>query len=104
MLDRLGLQRSQRELDARLHEVRSLGADLPDHLVVNDLAPAAISLDPTIAERLAVARGAGATHALVSGSGPTVLGLFDDPASAVSAAERLREAHPRVVATRPVAA
>jgi 4-diphosphocytidyl-2-C-methyl-D-erythritol kinase len=58
--------------------VRTAG-DLPDELAQNDLEPAALALMPEIAERMEQARAAGADHVLLSGSGPTVLGLFLDP-------------------------
>lgn len=103
--DRLGLQRSPADIEARLTEVRAgsaARAGLPDHLVVNDLADAAISLLPSIEPALAQVRDAGADHALVSGSGPTVLGLFRDPGAARTAAQALRRHHPRLVLTEPV--
>ena len=45
----------------------------------NDLEDAARSLCPAIDDALDAARDAGADHALVSGSGPTVVGLFTGP-------------------------
>ena len=50
-----------------------------DHPGANDLEPAALALMPEIGERMEQARAAGADHVLLSGSGPTVLGLFRDP-------------------------
>ena len=106
--DRLGLQRSPDDLAARLEEVRAATAKrpggLPRALVVNDLAPATISLLPSVENALADVRDTGADHALVSGSGPTVLGLFVDPRAARSAAQALRRHHPGLVLTAPVAA
>jgi 4-diphosphocytidyl-2-C-methyl-D-erythritol kinase len=67
--DRLGLPRSSEDL-ARA------ASELP---IVNDLEPAAVSLCPSIADTLAMVRGTGAEHALVTGSGPTVFGLFRGP-------------------------
>ena len=57
------------------------GAPLPaaTELLHNDLQRAAVSLCPPIVDALAQAREAGAELALVSGSGPTVLGLFPRP-------------------------
>ncbi|HEY0388787.1 MAG TPA: 4-(cytidine 5'-diphospho)-2-C-methyl-D-erythritol kinase [Gaiellales bacterium] len=56
-------------------------------LVANDLEPAACSLMPSIADTLAAVRAAGALAAAVSGSGPTVFGLFaDEPAARTAAA------------------
>ena len=64
--DRLGLQRSSDDL------VRA-AVELP---FVNDLEPAAVSLCPSIVDGLTALRAGGADHALVTGSGPTVFGLF----------------------------
>ena len=58
---------------------------------VNDLQDAAISLEPTIAPALAAVREAGASHAMVCGSGPTVVGLFATASAAEDAHTRLRE-------------
>ena len=77
----LGLRRSAADLAERLAAVRAAGSDLPAELCVNDLEPAALDLMPEIASRLEQARAAGADHVLLSGSGPTVLGLFRDPAT-----------------------
>jgi 4-diphosphocytidyl-2-C-methyl-D-erythritol kinase len=52
------------------------GAELPLRLLVNDLEPAAISLCPQIGEAREAALAAGAEHAIVCGSGPTVAGLY----------------------------
>jgi 4-diphosphocytidyl-2-C-methyl-D-erythritol kinase len=49
------------------------------------------------------ARAAGADLALVSGSGPTVIGLFADGAGgAEHAAQRLRERAPAPISATPV--
>jgi 4-diphosphocytidyl-2-C-methyl-D-erythritol kinase len=79
--DRLGLTRTAAELEGLRERVSgALGgaATLPDaeDLLHNDLQRAAVSLCPEISERLDRARRAGADVAMVSGSGPTVLGLF----------------------------
>lgn len=75
--DRLGLARSSEDLASRARELRgALAAQLPPALLVNDLQRAALSLRPGIARALDDARYAGAEHVMVSGSGPTVLGLF----------------------------
>jgi 4-diphosphocytidyl-2-C-methyl-D-erythritol kinase len=79
--DRLGRGRTLEELDelrARLRSELELSAPLPrdSELLHNDLQDAAISLCPQIAPALRQARDAGAEEALVSGSGPTVVGLF----------------------------
>jgi 4-diphosphocytidyl-2-C-methyl-D-erythritol kinase len=46
--------------------------------VHNDLQDAARSLCPAIDEALEAALAAGADHAIVSGSGPTVIALFSE--------------------------
>jgi 4-diphosphocytidyl-2-C-methyl-D-erythritol kinase len=82
----MGLRRSPDDLAMRLGEVRAALPELPGALAVNDLEPAALALMPEIGERMERARAEGADHVLLSGSGPTVLGLFADP-----------EAHPAAV-------
>jgi 4-diphosphocytidyl-2-C-methyl-D-erythritol kinase len=81
--DRLRLPRSSQELAGARRELEEVlqdsGARLSESLIVNDLQPAAISLRPSIESALDEARGAGAEHAIVCGSGPTVAGLFWGP-------------------------
>ena len=90
--DRLGLPRSARQL-AALDPLSSVG--------VNDLEPASRSLEPSITAELERAREAGANQALVCGSGPTVIGLFDDPLAASRAAATLTAAGVEAWAARP---
>jgi 4-diphosphocytidyl-2-C-methyl-D-erythritol kinase len=90
--DELGAGRSLAELEdrrARLSLALELGAPLPGdpELLHNDLQRAAISLRPQIADALINVGDAGAQEAFVSGSGPTVVGLFAR-ANAVGRAER----------------
>jgi 4-diphosphocytidyl-2-C-methyl-D-erythritol kinase len=99
--DRQGLPRDAGELDAKLREVSTMAADLPDHLVVNDLEPAARALCPEIDGALADARRVGARRAMVCGSGPTVVGLFTDLRSARGAAALMAEREPRPFAVAP---
>jgi 4-diphosphocytidyl-2-C-methyl-D-erythritol kinase len=78
--DRLGLGRPAEELADRRRALRGaleLSAPVPaaSELLENDLTQAAISLCPEIAAALEEVREA-AEIALVSGSGPTVVGLF----------------------------
>ncbi len=93
--DRLGSPRSAEALAAleRLDPQQLEG--------VNDLEAAALSLEPAIAVSLERARAGGARHALVSGSGPTVIGLFDTPLAAGEAAAALRAAGVDALAARP---
>ena len=108
--DRLGLQRSGDELDA-LYE-RLVGAlapepHLPAELLVNDLEPAAVSLCPWCDEALEAVRAAGAGHAMVSGSGPTVVGIWWGEGAAgraFAAAHGLRDRYPATVGAEPVSA
>jgi 4-diphosphocytidyl-2-C-methyl-D-erythritol kinase len=109
--DRLGLQRDAAWLTAARDAVqRALESGPPTpplpppELLVNDLEPAARSLCPSIDAALAAARDAGARHAMVSGSGPTVVGLFDDPDAAARAAKRLAGRDPAPIAASPVGA
>jgi 4-diphosphocytidyl-2-C-methyl-D-erythritol kinase len=99
--DRLGLPRSAADLDERLAAVSSAvdGPGLPRELMVNDLEPAARSLRSSIDEALDAARAAGADVALVSGSGPTVVGLF----LGAGGEERAREAAASLEGRRPAA-
>jgi 4-diphosphocytidyl-2-C-methyl-D-erythritol kinase len=92
--DRLGLGRDAGELEAlasRLREVAGAGASPLSYpeLLANDLEPAARSLQPEIGEAIDALRGAGAPVALLTGSGPTAFGLFDDLAAAREVAARL---------------
>jgi 4-diphosphocytidyl-2-C-methyl-D-erythritol kinase len=92
--DRLGLGREEAELAeiaARLRRVAGAGASPLDYAgeLVNDLEPAARSLRPEIGEAMDALRGAGAQTALLTGSGPTVFGLFADLGDAERAAQRL---------------
>ncbi|HWW66632.1 MAG TPA: hypothetical protein VNY83_01480 [Solirubrobacterales bacterium] len=92
--DRLGLGRDSGELAdlaARLRDVAGAGASPLSYadLLANDLEPAARSLRPEIGDALDALREAGATLALLTGSGPTAFGLFADLAAARDAASRI---------------
>ncbi len=113
--DRLGVERPRRELEERRAELSAElehGAPVPaaTELLHNDLQRAAVSLCPAIGVALGQAREAGADLVMVSGSGPTVLGLFprsgaslgDGAALAGQAAATLGERLPRPVAATPV--
>jgi 4-diphosphocytidyl-2-C-methyl-D-erythritol kinase len=76
--DALGGARSEEEL-ARLET-----GELPPH---NDLQDAARKLCPAIDPALAAVEATGAQHTMVSGSGPTVFGVFPGPDGAARAAD-----------------
>lgn len=77
--DRLNPPRGTEELEslrvAVQHAERAGGVERAG-LVINDLQDAARRLCPEVDEALVRLRAEGAEHALVSGSGPTVVGLF----------------------------
>jgi len=89
--DRLGVGRAAAELEALAAELRRVAGagasplSYPE-LLVNDLEAPARSLRPAIGDALEELREAGAPMALLSGSGPTAVGLFPDLAAAQTAA------------------
>jgi 4-diphosphocytidyl-2-C-methyl-D-erythritol kinase len=108
--DELGVRRTARELNEVARELEigfELGAAVPDApgLVHNDLQAAAISLCPQIEPALRQALDAGADVAFVSGSGPTVVGLFlraNGPGRAERAAAGLAGREPAPICALPV--
>jgi 4-diphosphocytidyl-2-C-methyl-D-erythritol kinase len=106
--DRLGLGRDADELDRLTGAVGGAAHDgtlFAERLLHNDLETAARSLCPPIGDALADVRAAGAVRAMVSGSGPTVFGLFPGApgvAHAQAAARDLGNRHPGAVAAAPV--
>jgi 4-diphosphocytidyl-2-C-methyl-D-erythritol kinase len=96
--DRLGLARPMRALeearralqDAWTGGAGALGGPLEAYgeTLHNDLQEAALALFPEIAGTLEQARMAGADRVLVSGSGPTVIGLFSGGSASGSRARR----------------
>lgn len=94
--DRLGSTRDLGHLEAVRAELVAAtrsGASPLDYreLLVNDLAPAAISLRPSIADAVSALERAGAELAIVTGSGPTAVGLFEEREGAEAAAASLAE-------------
>jgi len=91
--DRLGTPRD----DLRCDDVRALAAAPASSSsavrlaarLENDLEPASLSLRPELAATLAAVRAEGALGAAVSGSGPTVFGVFAARADAERAAGRI---------------
>lgn len=110
-LDRCGGARSAKQIAHRAAELAGAledGESLPPReLLVNDLQDPALSLCPAIAATLERAQAAGAQTAILSGSGPTVLGLFsgrDGPDRAERAACSLSVAGIAAFSAAPVCA
>lgn len=109
--DRMGLARQQVELEdahRTLAEALADGSPLPPaELLRNDLEGAARALCPEIDTALSEVRKMDPDAALVSGSGPTVLGLFAGsrgPARARAAARALAERVPAPLAADAITA
>lgn len=105
--DRRGHARSEdglRELGAQTAAALADGQALPSdaELLHNDLQDAAAALCPEIVSALEQAREAGARFVLLSGSGPTVVGLFDEDARGGVAAARRAAAHLRTRVPAPI--
>jgi 4-diphosphocytidyl-2-C-methyl-D-erythritol kinase len=110
-LDRGGGVRSAAELAGLATSLRShlaKGEQLPPvELLANDLQGPATALCPSIADALERGQRAGADISMLSGSGPTALGLFggpDGPARAQRAARKLLREGVAAIAARPVGA
>lgn len=85
--DRLNLSRETLDLARALTRMQAaLSAETILEHLHNDLQDAARSLCPQIDDALEAVLAAGADHALVSGSGPTVLGVFAESGHAERAA------------------
>jgi len=103
--DRLGLPRTASQLEAHRAELvaaLAAGASMPPgELLANDLEPAAVSLLPELADTIEDVRRMGAQHAMVCGSGPTVVGLFTDLERARGAGVALSGRVPAPIAVEP---
>jgi 4-diphosphocytidyl-2-C-methyl-D-erythritol kinase len=105
--DRLGTPRSESELEAIRRQLRDAvdeGGSPLDHRahLINDLQPAAISLRPDIGQALEALVNGGAAHAMVTGSGPTAVGLYPSREEAAASAGVLRDRFPDALATAPL--
>ena len=104
--ERLGSPRSPAELERIEGELRAAAGrgasplSYPE-LLVNDLAEAALSLRPEISGALDALREAGAAVALLTGSGPTAFGLFEDIAAADRAAGALPPRYASAIVAAP---
>jgi len=87
--DRLGTSRARVDPE-QLRAIARAPLERLAAAVENDLAPAALSLRPELRAPLDALRGAGALAAAVTGSGPTVFGVFRDEGAAARAAASLR--------------
>ena len=89
--DRIASTRERLDPDA-LRELAALPAAGLAARLENDLEAAAVSLRPELEDTLTAVRESGALAARVTGSGPTVFGIYADAAAAAAAGERLPEA------------
>jgi 4-diphosphocytidyl-2-C-methyl-D-erythritol kinase len=87
--DETATPRTLEELDQATQGIRDGEFDY-----TNDLEASARALCPEIDHALEALRAAGVGHPMVTGSGPTVFGLSDDPDALAS----IRRAYPRAVA------
>ena len=85
---------SERWCSGALHEAEAVEC-LAAGLLANDLYPAGLSLLPDLAGRAAVLAEQGALGVLMSGSGPTMFGVWESGEAAAAAVARLASAgHP----------
>jgi 4-diphosphocytidyl-2-C-methyl-D-erythritol kinase len=83
--DRIGATRARLD-PARVRELAALPLARLAEAIENDLEPAALSLRPELASTRSLLLDRGAPAARVSGSGPTVFGVFGDRPAAEAAA------------------
>lgn len=104
--DELGIGRTPAELDeieAQLRAAAVADASPLEYasLLRNDLEQAAVSLRPQIAEALDALEEVGARRVLVAGSGPTVVGIFDDLVAADHAVAELPPRYANAIVSAP---
>jgi 4-diphosphocytidyl-2-C-methyl-D-erythritol kinase len=104
--DGLGPARDADELERLAGRLRTAAAGGASplaylELLANDLERAAISLRPRIAEALAALEEVGAARALVTGSGPTAVGMFADVDAAEEAAAALPPRFANAIVSAP---
>lgn len=91
---------SQVKPDATLQALRNVDARALGAALHNELEPAAFALRPELEGNKKALIEAGAVGAVLSGSGPTLLGLAADQADAERIAEEVGDRFPRVVVGR----
>lgn len=87
----------------RLDELRPGAGAGPRAPFANDLEPAAVDLCPAVGRGLDALRAAGADLVFVSGSGPAVVAVMSEPASADEVAAAASSAFRRVIVADPTA-
>jgi 4-diphosphocytidyl-2-C-methyl-D-erythritol kinase len=97
--DEMGLTRESLD-PADLRALANEPLDVIAARLENDLQPAALRLRPELEHTIARLHAAGALGAQVSGSGPTVLGVFGDREAAAAAASEIPGALVTMVAGR----
>jgi 4-diphosphocytidyl-2-C-methyl-D-erythritol kinase len=104
--DELGIERTVGELEEIETQLRAAAVKDASpleyaSLLRNDLEQAAVSLRPQIAEALDALEEVGARRALVAGSGPTAVGVFDDMVAADRAAAELPPRFANAIVSAP---
>jgi 4-diphosphocytidyl-2-C-methyl-D-erythritol kinase len=104
--DELGIGRSAQELDELEAQLRAAAVEDASpleyaSLLRNDLEQAAVSLRPQIAEALDALEEVGARRALVAGSGPTAVGIFEDMVAADHAVSALPPRYAHAIVSAP---
>ena len=97
--DELGLPRPRLDT-ADLHALANEPPATIAGRLENDLQAATLQLRPELADTIDLLRSAGALGAQVSGSGPTVFGLFADAEAATAAADEIPGSLVTMVASR----
>ncbi len=82
------------QIDAQIEAIRSGDLKKMSELGANVLETVTIPAHPQIAALKETMLSGGALNAMMSGSGPTVFGIFDDKAKAEAVVDTLRSNHP----------
>lgn len=82
------------DVDGMLKCIKAYDAAGVSTLLMNILEPVTVKIHPVIKEIEEKLEGLGASKAIMSGSGPTVFGLFNSVKEADEAAKQLKEIYP----------